>query len=319
MSGDSLLALAARLTGRSPDDLARQAVSMLGPSAAQAGPWCSTLNNDGSPLQLCIGLSAGATPVVRLLADPAAKTSDVRQRQQELGQAVQTVLERQAPGLHTSCATLLAAMLPADMLAQAALPTSGAWLAANLSGPGMALYVSTKWGDPSARWRRAQRWLGRPVPDPLVRHADLVSAGIEGSSAANVRAKLYWRLGTRAALADLGLSLARTTEVRDFLGIVIGERHIARNAIVGSIGMDLATTTRKDAPADLKLDVCAHCVPRSRDEWLSIIDVCCRRFGLTPSTEIARMDPLTELAFIGFGLDQACRPRLNVYLKSVPS
>ncbi|EGF30482.1 hypothetical protein IMCC9480_1359 [Oxalobacteraceae bacterium IMCC9480] len=318
MTGHGLLALAARLTGRLPDELAHQADSMLGPSAAHAGPWRSTLNNDGSPLQLCIGLSAGTAPVVRLLADPAAKTRDIRQREQELGQAVHTVLERQAPGMRASCASLLATMLPADTQARAALPTGGAWLATNLSGPGMALYVSTKWGDPSARWRRAQHWLGRAVPSPLVRHAHLVSAGIEGSSAANARAKLYWRLGTKAALADLGLSLASTTEVRDFLGLVIGERHITRNAIVGSIGMDLASAAREDTPGDLKLDVCAHCVPRSRDEWLPIIDACCRRFGLTPATEITGMDGRTELAFLGFGLDQAGRARLNIYLKSTP-
>lgn len=317
MTGTDLLELAANLTGRSADDIAQQAGSMLGPSARQPGPWRSTLNNDGSPLQLCIGLSVGAAPVVRLLADPAAKTPDVRQRERELGVAVHTLLEQQAPAMRSAVQGLIAGMLPADALARYALPTGGAWLAANLSGPGMALYVSTKWGDPAARWRRAQQWLGNRIPNRLARHAQLVSAGIEGSSVANARAKLYWRLGGKTALTDLGLSLAGTAEVRDFLGFVIGDRRMARHAVVGSIGMALAGAGCDDAASDLKLDVCAHCVPRPLYEWQAIIDRCCRHYGLVPWRDGTGLGDHTELAFIGFGLDQGHRPRLNIYLKSI--
>lgn len=319
MTGQGLLELAASLTGRSQNDIVRQAASMLGPSASQAGPWRSTLNNDGSPLQLCIGLQVDATPIVRLLADPAAKTSDLRQRKQELGQAVHGLLEQRAPDLRPACHALMERMLPADTLARAALPTGGAWLASNLSGPGMALYVSTKWGDPAARWRRAQHWLGSLIPDRLARHTQLISAGIEGSSANNARVKLYWRVGNKAALADLGLSLAESVEVRDFLHLVIGDRHIPRSAIVGSVGMSFAgvaaEATPNNKPGDIKLDVCAHCVQRPSEQWLTIIDLCCRRYGLTSCPQVNSLDGLGELAFIGLGLDQTHRPRLNLYLK----
>lgn len=321
ITGQDLLELAAKLTGRSQDDIVHLASKLLGPSALQAGPWRSTLNNDGSPLQLCIGLQVDAAPVVRLLADPAAKTSDVRQRKQQVGHAVWATLEQQAPGLRAACQSLMERMLPADIAARAALPSGGAWLATTLSGPGMALYVSTKWGDPAARWKRAQHWLGNRIPDQLVRQSHLVSAGIEGSSAANARAKLYWRVGHKAALADLGLSLAESAEVRDFLHIVIGSRHIPRSAIVGSIGMRVASAATEEMPdnqpGDLKLDVCAHCVARPSEQWLSVIDLCCRRYGLTSCHQVERMAGLGELAFLGLGLDQTRRPRLNIYLKSL--
>ncbi|MFT5533754.1 MAG: hypothetical protein ACI802_001988 [Candidatus Paceibacteria bacterium] len=326
MIGQGLLEMAASLTGRAQKEIVQQATNMLGPSASQTGPWRSTLNNDGSPLQLCIGLQADAAPVVRLLVDPAAKTNDLRQRKQELEQAVREVLAQQAPDLRTACQVLMERMLPIDALARAALPTGGAWLATNLSGPGMALYVSAKWGDAAARWQRAQHWLGNRVPDRLVRHAQIVSAGIEGSSATNARAKLYWRISDKAALTDLGLSLAESAEIRDFLTIVIAERHIPRSAIVGSISMhfgDSATENKAedktgDTPGDIKLDVCGHCVQRSSEQWLTIIDLCCRRYGLTPCHAMTDLTKLNELAFIGFGLDQRRRPRLNIYLKSLP-
>lgn len=318
MTGQGLLELATNLTGRPQDEIAEQAVNLLGPSASQAGPWRSTLNNDGSPLQLCIGLHAGTAPVVRLLADPAAKTNDIRQRQQQVAQAVQAILQQQAPDMHLACQTLMEHMLPADMLARAALPTGGAWLATNLSGPGMALYVSTKWGDPAARWQRAQHWLGGLILDRLAHHAQLVSAGIEGNSAATARAKLYWRVGNKAALADLGLSLAESAEVRDFLRLVIGTRHIPRSAVVGSIGMPLASAAAEEMSGNIKLDVCAHCVQRPSEEWLTIIAQCCQRYGLTPCHQLNSLAALGELAFIGLGLDQACQPRLNIYLKSLP-
>jgi hypothetical protein len=318
MTGQGLLKLAASLTGRSQEDMGRQAGNMLGPSIARTGRWRSTINNDGSPLQLCIGLQVGAAPVIRLLADPAAKTSDIGQRKQELEQAVDSLLEQQAPDMHAACQVLMERMLPADTLARAALSTGGAWLATNLSGPGMALYVSTKWGDPAARWSRARHWLGGLVPDRLARHTQLVSAGIEGHSAATARAKLYWRIGNKAALADLGLSLAESAEVRDFLSIVIGTRHIPRSAIVGSIGIPFASAVAEEMPGDIKLDVCAHCVQRPPEQWLTIIERCCRRYGLTWCHQVNDLAAFGELAFIGLGLDQTHRPRLNLYLKSLP-
>ncbi len=311
-----LLALAADLTGQSLPEVEQLAAAMQLP--VQAGG--STLNNDGSSLQLSVGLStAGTPPHLRLLVDPASPTESGRAER-----ALSSVLTSHAPELRSLCTTILADWLPRPLAERAALPGEGAWLAASLAGRGLALYVTTRWGPSAQRWARAARWLRTLLPErggesaPMLERmagcATLVSAGIEGSSLQQTRIKLYWRLKPGAALMNMGLPLLYSPTMVDFLTQVVAERQIVPGAIVGSIGFHLDS----GALSDVKLDVCGHCVTRDWAEWLPIVRDCVSRFNLAAwPLDLTQLQSHAELAFIGLGLARGHSPRLNVYLKGV--
>jgi hypothetical protein len=316
-----LLHMAAALAGVAPATTEQLGAAML--VAQPRGGWRSTLNNDGSPLQLSIGLGkAGARPAVRLIADPAAAGIDSGQRFQFVETALFDLLNSHGRDMRFLCHSVVEQILPVDADTRAALNNGGAWLAADLSGKGLALYATTRWGQAAHRWARARAWLdatlpahtaGREALRRLSTRTALVSAGVEGTSSANARAKLYWRLNGRASLSELGLPLLRRSELTDFLTYAIEDRRISPAAIVGSTSFRLAD----GAVSDVKLDICCHCVQRPWRDWMQILRRCSARFGLADfplADHVSEKD--AELAFIGLGIDADFNVRLNVYLKA---
>jgi hypothetical protein len=222
--------------------------------------------------------------------------------------------------MRSLCDSLLTAFPAA---APALMPRRGGtfWIAANLSGPGMALYASAKLGHREQRWQRARKWLGEVVADTrevddmldrLSSHAVLVSAGVEGTTSEDARIKLYWQLEEASSLGDLRLPLADIGVIEPFLSEVIESRRIRRAAIVGSIGVRAAG----GSVSDVKLDVCAHCVRRAPFEWECVLRRCVDRYGLAQlAMDQSILLKKGELAFVGLGIDSLRKPRLNVYLK----
>jgi len=315
-----LIELGACLAGSPREETRRLAMAMLAESGG--GRWRSSLNNDGSPLQVGVSLSKwGIRPAVRLIADPAAEAEDGQQRWSRAGRVLSNILGTYAPDLRRLCNSVIERILPTNAAARAALPGGAIWLAADLSGQGMALYATTKWGTGSERWMRTHRWLDEILPAPAAAHeildrlasrTVLISAGIEGKTPGDARAKLYFRLDGTAALNDLGLALFDSAAIREFLHEVIESRRIPRAAIVGSIGFRVANGSM----SDVKLDVCAHCVRRTPADWMQVIDRSIARHKLSrlPVESLALLET-EELAFIGLGLDAEWMPRLNLYLK----
>ena len=308
-----LLELAADLSGQSFLETQQLAAAML-PEQAPA-PWCSTLNNDGSPLQLCISLAGGGRTNTQLLADPCVRSASSQAHRAALERAWRTLVQSRAPDMQALCASVLHHLLPASAVA-------GAWLAANLDGAGMAVYASSKWGNTALRWARTRQWLdhilpadnseSHPILAQLARHAALISAGVEGLSAHRARAKLYWRLNPGAALSDLALPMLTQPEPGEFLQLAVAECRTVRTAIVGSVSFEVES----GCISDVKLDVCGHCVMRPWTDWIAILQRCTDRFGTAPwPGSTAQLRQKSELAFIGFGLDRANQPRLNVYMK----
>jgi hypothetical protein len=317
----NLLELGARFAGSRPEEVAHLAEMMLGKPGN--GSSHSSLNNDGSPLQVSISLPAmGARPSVRLIADPAAEPGDPEERWRRAGLVLSAVLASHAPELQPLCNLVIRGVLPFDQNVRAALPGAGVWVATDLSGKGMALYATTKWGDFSQRWSRTRRWLAEVLPTLSEAHEILIrlasrscvaSIGVEGSTQANARIKVYWRLDKNAALYDLGMPIFDNVAIPEFLLDAIKDRRIPRTAIVGSVGFELASGRL----SDVKLDVCAHCVRRTGMDWMQMIQRCITRHGLP---ELSKKSPsmlaIAELAFIGIGLDAEQIPRLNIYLKT---
>jgi hypothetical protein len=286
--------------------------------------WRSTLNNDGSPLQICVGLNrAGLSPAIRLIVDPAAGGFDSAEQFRSAEWALGNLLASHGPEMGPLCRSILDRMLPADPVTRAALGSGGAWLAADVRGRGMALYATAKWGDSATRWARVYEWLEFVLPDAgiaretlarLSSHAMPVSVGVEGAAPSDARAKLYWRLNGQVTLDALGIPLFARPEIAGFLACAVGDRRIPIAAIVGSISFHLDG----GGVSDVKLDLCAHCVSRPWPDWIAVLHRCSARYGLAefPFADLGQ-EPQAETAFVGFGLGSKLTPRLNVYLKQL--
>ena len=284
--------------------------------------WRSTLNNDGSPIQICLGLRPGAAgPNVRLIADPYLGGRDAQSRCRQSRRALARLAEWHAPDMAGLCTSVLEHMTPSGCGIPYLRDGGDAWLAAGTDGRGVAIYATARWGDPTSRWARALAWLVDLSPaaaqaaaalTELAEHSSLISVGVEGSCAGDARAKFYWRPKGSAPLSDLGVSLLAHEALPTFLSDATEGMATPVSAIVGSVGVNVAT----GALADVKLDLCAHCVPRSRADWVHRIERYARCHGLTPPPfDALEPDAPVEIAFVGLGIDRDLQPRLNIYLK----
>jgi hypothetical protein len=284
--------------------------------------WRSTLNNDGSPIQICLGLRPGsAEPNLRLIADPHLGGRDARLRSSQSRRALAQLDEWHAPDMASLCTSVLEHMAPSGCGIPYLRNGGDAWLAAGIDGRGVAIYATARWGDPASRWARALAWLVDLSPaaaqaaaalTDLSEHSTLISVGVEGSSAGDARAKFYWRPNGSAPLSELGVSLLRHEALPAFLSDATEGMATPVSAIVGSVGVSVAT----GALADIKLDLCGHCVPRSRTDWAHRIEGYARRHRLTaPPFFALEPDAPVEIAFVGLGIDRDSQPRLNIYLK----
>jgi hypothetical protein len=92
----------------------------------------------------------------------------------------------------------------------------------------------------------------------------------------------------------------------------MGESALPPSGLVLSAGFSVADGTL----ADVKIDLCAHCLPRSPRAWLRLLEECRHDFDLAPiGVGNGLLDGCCEVAFVGFGLDGMAARRLNLYLK----
>jgi hypothetical protein len=280
----------------------------------------SRLNNDGTPLQICVVAGPDGT-TVRLIGDPGAQAGSAPERLALMRQALVALLDANGVAL---TAQILAGILPPTAETRIDARQGVLWLGASLPGTGRAVYAKASWDGAAEDWRRCRALAQALLPHPAGAEATIealgdstypVSVGLEwGGVGANAgRFKLYWRLRRPVPLAELGAPLIGDPVIAAFLRTVIGDRRVARTGLVFSTGFSLATGDLTDT----KADVCAHCLPRPAAEWLPLIEQVATQHGLA-SPDIAA--PLgggrAELAFLGLGLTAARDKRLNVYLKA---
>lgn len=279
----------------------------------------SSLNNDGTPLQICVSVG-GARRTCRLIADPAATVGDADARFARGEAALGALLDARGPALRGLCEHILAATLPPPG-ERAALPSGLLWLAADLAGPGLAVYTTARWGDEAGRWTRALAWLDEVLPDsraargrlePLRTLARPVAHAIEGADPARARAKLYFRTVAPEPMVRLGLDLLHDAWVVEFLELLIGDAAIRAETIVYSLGF----TIGDGALCDIKLDVCAHCTPRSPPAWTALLGEWTERSGAAAfGVDRALLSGAAEVAFVGAGVRSDGELRTNLYLK----
>jgi len=281
----------------------------------------SCLNSDGDPLQLC--LTAGSNGVkLRAIGDPGAFLSSTEERYSSSIRALLGVMAGMDAGeLIPAAKETIALLLPRTSHERNAYRNGFAWIAAGPDQPGMAFYLDMAPLGRENGWQTAERWLVRVLPSSdaaclvlktLSRYCVIASAGLEGSTVENTRAKIYFRLQEPIVLDTLEVEIFSSREMKEFLSIAMDSCEVDLNGLVMSIGFSLST----GALADAKIDLCGHCLTHEPDKWASIVGQVTSRFSLSPldAGPILKTGEY-KVAFIGLGLTTDHTPRLNLYIK----
>lgn len=321
VSAAAQLAAAEEMRCDASDSLQARLTQMLADdgSGPHGAVGISSLNADGTPLQLCLTTRASRWDV-RLIADPACSIADPLHRAAVSRQAAYAVLKSARAEALTPLFDRSWDLLLAPSPQQLQQYVEGVlWHGITLGSPGYAAYFDMTKDAPATAWARIAHWLGAisgfPVScgalvDKLAPLALPMCAGIEGSDARKVRLKCYWRLRRAAALAEFGLPLLEHPALRRFLATVIGARTLDGDGLVFA-----ASVLPHDGEIhDVKIDVCAHCLQYSQQEWRVLLAELIDSFGLSNSPVESLFWPATRISYVGFGVDRFGECRLNVYL-----
>ncbi len=311
-------ALAASATGVDRGVATRigTALAAEAPGDAPPGVRLSGLNYDGTPLQLCITIARGQA-ASRVLADPAAGERELERRYERGLLALDSAPARGSDAdADRLCDRLLAALVP-DAAAVLARPDGVLWLGAGLSHAGLAAYVDAR----PAGVDGLRRWLESEVGDAsgvrvllqaLAHGAAIQSAGVE-TAASGARLKVYWRLTGGQRLYQAGLPGLTDRRFAEFARLALAPRgRMRRTGVVLSAGVRASDGML----SDVKLDLCGcpGCLALSAAQWSEVLgEVATRNAIALPPLDalLAR----AEVAFVGFGLNAAGEPRLNLYFK----
>lgn len=277
----------------------------------------SELNGDGTPLQFCWSSSSRGGRL-RVVADPVSELGEPRVRFAAARATLARIArEKMSPQLAEQSMSAVAALVDETLIER--YRRGFLWIGASPRDPGAAFYVDLAPPGAAAAWERVARWLSSTLPDataaasvvrnlqPLARAA---SAGIEGHTLADARAKIYFRLRSAVPLARLGIAPMCDRRIVAALEWLVGREPASLSGLVLAVGFSLET----GAIADAKLDICGHCVPMPAGEWRTRIAGLARAAGVAEPP----LGPLLEegeVAFAGVGVDVLGEARLNVYVK----
>lgn len=282
----------------------------------------SSLNNDGSPLQLCITSSRHGCSA-RLIGDPGCFMSTIRQRIERSREALLRLSTLSgSPSFDSLSNRLLRMIVPKYHLRMAGRDTGIIWLASATDKRSAASYINARWASVAEDWSRAHSCLRSILPhaeeaqnlvNGLKTTAQLASIGVETTSSDDMRLKLYWRLATPTLLRMLSVPLLHHPAIHRFFATIMSNQHMPVTGLVFSAGFLFSTGELEDVKADL----CAHCLPRPITHWLDAVEEVAEQNGLSTMEMRACLKAGTlEPAFLGLGVNRSNQIRMNLYLKS---
>jgi len=313
---DQLVALAARISGARELDPGEVEL-LLGPRW-ESQRHRSAINNDGSPMQVCISLRKGEA-VVRLVGDPVAYETDPRTRATEaIRHGYRLARKAGDASGRTMFHATVSAILPEPM-DRHRLHRGPLWLAVDAArGPGFAAYFTTSWEAEELRPQRVVRWL-----DGLLEHCSaatsivasaatsgiIAAVGLEGHSSRDMRLKVYWYL--REGVDPFSLGILPRSPFESVLETARQGRSLGSDGILVSCAFDASGEER-----GVKLDLCGHCLHQPRAKWRTLLDGLSQRFDLTqlPRTALEEAPSSVEPAFLSLVQEEG-RHRINLYLK----
>lgn len=287
-----------------------------------AGGFRSSLNADGSPLQVCHSLAAHSWSTV-LIADPGSEEPRSGQHHERgLSALAWATADRVGPSGGRRLSDLCRELLPDDVAGCADLAVGTLWLGIPLDSAGIGLYLNGAWGGGPQRWARVVRWLrAEGVPEAasgasiaaVSGFAHVSSLGIDLAGSGGSRLKVYFRLDRSVSLSDFGVAMWTDPRLRSFLAEVVGDRRLPLAGLV----FCLSFSPGVDRVVDVKVDVCGHCLG-DRADWPALFDRLSAVMG-TASIDWApwELGQSTQVAFLGAGSRRGGSTRWNVYLKGV--
>jgi hypothetical protein len=293
---------------------------VLGESVARRS-FTSRLNNDGSPLQVCI--SAGQAAIsVYLIADPGSDAPDVTTHHARGLACIDRVTSGESyRAARHAIARGIAMNLPGDPAAADGLTLGTIWLGLPIQGPGVTVYLNAAWGATAAQWERVSAWLkAEGVPavlsqttiDRLRTIARPAAVGLDFVPGRPLRLKVYFRLAKSAKLSTFGDPAWTSEAVCAFLQETIRGQRISPS------GLTFCAEFLPEATdlAGVKVDVCAHCLGYDTRDWGRILSGTARALGTRPF-QIASWNSGrdTEIAVVGVGRRFEGAIRCNLYLK----
>lgn len=319
---DGIVALAAEMSGADPDRVRSLAAALLARRPDAAGRrGRSGLNNNAAPLEICLSSFADACRF-RFVADPASTETRPRLRRDASLDALAATLEMtQSSALAPLCRATLDAIVPSDDALLDRYVEGVLWLGAGVGMPGVALYADLTKGDTEERWQRTDDWLAavlsnaapaRAILAAMRGHADLMAAGVEGTEPANARAKLFFRITRPLPLTAIGNSAFADPAIAHFLAMLLGERELPLAGLVFSTSFLVAN----GMPFDAKVDVCAHCLDFTNEDWISFLGAATEAFQLAPiDARRALAGGVADAAFVGLNRNALGQLRLDFFLK----
>lgn len=326
-----LVKLAGELSGIGEKSF--QICHLLGVDLKEEHPetWKSTLNDDGSPLEVCITMSEDQCRY-RLIVDPepglTAPIDRLSAGQKALAKVVPVCgVDELAPFFAETISFWIRGERELAELTRGVM-----WVAAGLNTPGVAIYLDGRIDDRLSAWERARQWYQHMfqmagVPDvhsmvdeyidKIQPYARLGSIGLEGTNWKNARLKVHWRLVEPVRLDELRLPLLENQIFPQFMQIMAGGKAnhaFSRSGLIFSTGFSLMN----GSVIDSKLDLCGchKCLNLTPEEWLERLASACQSFDLTmPPVEDALLANRCAGIILGLGLDIEGRRRLNFYLK----
>ncbi|ESA38706.1 squalene-hopene cyclase [Leptolyngbya sp. Heron Island J] len=285
----------------------------------------SALNNDGVPLQLCLSSSRRGI-ALRVIGDPGTHYDNLEARYQCSRETLERCMElADSSSISPLVTNTLTHLIPSSEVQRAQYSNGFIWIAASPVLPGLAVYIDTAPLGKAGAWKKIEEWLSEVLPctDEATRILATLrqctvpaSAGLEGHTKSNLRAKVYFRLTESLRLEQLNVDLFADRRIFEFLQIAMGRFGVDRDGLVLSVGFRVETGEL----ADVKVDLCGHCLTYENNEWLEIINQLSSQFGLTSLPVDAALNEYgCRVAFIGFGLDRAQKCRLNLYLNAAES
>lgn len=318
-----LLDLASEISGAPRGSVESLCDTLLAPCLPAEGEPIgrSSINSDGSPLQLVLSAFGGAWRT-RLLGDPASLVADPLQRARASRPALQRALHHtESAALEPLADATWRMLLPQDEVTLRRHVEGVCWLGGGVGMPGLAVYFDATRGSEDERWNRLRDWLRAVLPAAdraeetlaaLRPHADLMCAGFEGTKPSNARAKLYWRLRHPVTLRELGVDLLAGDELAEWLAMTMSDRAMSSTGFVFSAGFLVATGDL----FDVKLDLCCHCLDYRPAQWPALLERWSRRWELPPLDLRALLDGRgAVLSYAGFGIDRQGSGRINLYLR----
>lgn len=281
----------------------------------------SLLNNDGTPLELCISLSSAGVRL-KLLGDPHTGLAPAQRFEAAIRDAQTLVSTRASAALFERFRCTMDATLPPLDRLDELLPNGAIWLAGELGASGgAALYTCLEWAARAQRWQLIRDWLQQMVsnPDGFTRVIESLSptsspicAAVAGGDSERYKVKVYARFDGNHLPDPLPIDGLNGPRVGAFLSRTVQGRVLPASSYLGATAF-----TPNGELSSVKLDVCGHCVPRTPRHWQETLTDLESVFELPkfPLEDVLEMNPV-EVAYVGVGVSTHGVWRLNVYLKS---